>query len=73
MLSVSLACIFVSAPLREDRVTFGSPFLLTVIMRNGKFFCLLGRTVLRVPSLPSVKKLSTHQFNIVVRLKSTQC
>lgn len=73
MLSVSLACIFVSAPLREDRVTFGSLFSTHSNYEKWKVFCLLGRTVLLVPSLPSVKKLSTHQFNIVVRLKSTQC
>lgn len=77
MLNVSLACAFVSAALREDRVTFGSPLLLTVIVRNGKFFAYLAE--LCFLSLPfQWQELSAHQFNIVINLKScikicTQC
>lgn len=76
MLSVSLPCAFVCAPLREDRVTFGRPLLLSN-SEKWKVFCLLGRTVLLIPSL-SVSRLSAHQFNTVINLKScikicTQC
>lgn len=64
MLTVSLACAFVSAPLREDRVTFGSPLLLTVIVRNGKFFAYLAE--LCFLSLPSVK--SSQHISLILLL-----
>lgn len=51
---------FCTAPSREDRVTSGSPFLLTGVMRNGRFFAYLAEWCTLSPPLPVSKALTQH-------------